>query len=181
MRLANPEPGHPWRPAVIPLAAALIQVAAFVAPAYAGPPTVVRQFYEKYLQLRPAGLPTAAQQQAMAPYLSRRLLGLMDAARAYQAEAEKAHPDEKPPFVDGCLFASLFEGPKAFRVGRTTREGGGWKVQVHFTYEQGVAWDDHVLVVLEEGRHVVDDVLLSGVGAFNPPGRLSANLESRGE
>ena len=143
------------------------------------PHSVVQEFYVKYVKLRPAGLPTPAQQKALAPYLSRRLLGLMDAARVYQEQAGKAHPDEKPPFVDGCLFASLFEGPKAFRIGRTVADGQGFKVQVHFSADQGVAWDDEVLVAREDGRYVIDDVLLSGVGQFNPPGRLSTNLESR--
>lgn len=164
-------------------AAALIQVILFVSAASggqaAGPEPAIRRFYAKYVQLRPAGLPTAAQQKALAPFLSRRLLGLMDAARAYQEQAQKADPDDKPPFVDGCLFASLFEGPRTFRIGRTVADGQGWKVQVHFSVDQGVAWDDEVLVTREDGRYVIDDVLLSGVGQFNPPGRLSRNLESR--
>ena len=145
----------------------------------ASPGTIVSRFYTTYVQLQPAGLPTPEQQKELAPYLSRRLLGLMDAARAYSEKAGKAHPDEKPPFVDGCLFASVFEGPKAFRIGGTVVEGQGFKVQVHFVGDQGVAWDDHVLLVREDGRYVIDDVLFSGVGAFNPPGRLSATLESR--
>ena len=140
---------------------------------------MVSRFYAKYLELQPAGLPTPEQQKELAPYLSRRLLRLMDAARAYSEKAAKAHPDEKPPFVDGCLFASVFEGPMAFRIGSTVVEGRGFKVQVHFTGDQGVAWDDHVLLVREDGRYAIDDVLFSGAGAFNPPGRLSAALESR--
>ena len=166
-------------------AAWLIAFAALGAPATAGgagePATVVQQFYEKYIKLSPAGLPTAAQQKELAPYLSRRLLGLMDAARAYQEKEAKAHPDDKPPFVDGCLFASLFEGPKAFKVGTTVAEGKDSKVKVHFTADEGVAWDDEVVVVKEDGRYVIDDVVLSGIGQFNPPGRLSTNLASRGE
>jgi hypothetical protein len=147
----------------------------------ASPGTMVSRFYARYVQLRPAGLPTPEQQKELAPYLSRRLLGMMDAARAYSEKAAKAHPDEKPPFVDGCLFASLFEGPKTFRIGRTVAEGEGAKVQVHFSAGKGVAWEDEVLVTREDGRYVIDDVLLAGVGQFNPPGLLSTNLESRGE
>lgn len=142
---------------------------------------VVHQFYETYIKLNPPGLPTAAQQKALSPYLSHRLLGLMDAARAYSEQAAKAHPDEKPPFVDGCLFASLFEGPKSFTVGAAVAEGQGSKVKVHFKADQDVAWDDEVVVIKENGRYVIDDVVLSGIGQFNPPGRLSTNLESRGE
>jgi len=163
----------------------LIQAVLLGSPALAGPGKdpagTVRDFYAKYVQLNPPGLPTAAQQKTLSPYLSHRLLGLMDAARAYSEQAAKAHPDEKPPFVDGCLFASLFEGPKSFKVGTTVAEGQGSKVKVHFTADQDVAWDDEVVVIKENGRYVIDDVVLSGIGQFNPPGRLSTNLESRGE
>ena len=167
-------------------AVALLSMPAFLAPpgvgeADADPAAVVQQFYETYVKLSPPGLPSAAQQKELAPYLSRRLLGLMDAARAYQEKEAKAHPDEKPPFVDGCLFASVFEGPKAFRIGQVTADGEGWKVRVHFTDEPSVAWDDDVLVVREDGRYVIDDVVFSGAGPFNPPGRLSTNLASRDE
>ena len=173
------------RDSTVRAAAWLIAFAALGAPATAGgagePATVVQQFYEAYIKLSPAGLPTGAQQKELAPYLSRRLLGLMDAARAYQEKEAKAHPDDKPPFVDGCLFASLFEGPKAFKVGAAVAEGSGSKVKVRFTADEGVAWDDEVIVVKENGRYVIDDVVLSGIGQFNPPGRLSTNLEARGE
>lgn len=146
------------------------------------PAAVVRGFYTEYIKTKPAGLPTVAQQRTLAPYLSRRILGLMDAARAYQEQEAKAHPDDKPPFVDGCLFASLFEGPKTFKVGTAVADGPGFKVPVHFTYEKDVAWDDEAVVIkAEDGRYVIDDVILGGAGQFNPPGRLSTNLASRGE
>jgi uncharacterized protein DUF3828 len=173
------------RDSTVRAAAWLIAFAGLGTPATAAgaaePATVVQQFYEKYVTLSPPGLPTAAQQKELAPYLSRRLLGLMDAARAYSDREAKAHPDDKPPFVDGCLFASLFEGPKAFKVGAAVAEGEGSKVKVHFTAGEGVAWDDEVIVVKEDGRYVIDDVLLAGIGQFNPPGRLSTSLASRGE
>ena len=53
----------------------------------------------------------------------------------------KAHPDEKPPFVDGCLFASLFEGPKSFEVGTALAEGTASKVKVHFAAGEGAGQD----------------------------------------
>ena len=167
--------------AVAPLVMSALFATPGVARADSDPAAVVTGFYQTYIKLSPPGLPTAAQQKELAPYLSRRLLGLMDAARAYQEKEAKAHPDEKPPFVDGCLFASLFEGPKTFKVGTAVAEGQGSKVKVHFTADQGVSWDDEVVVVKEDGRYVIDDVVLSGIGQFNPPGRLSTNLQSRGE
>src|SRR6185503_4057197 len=102
--------------------------------AHAGPKeeaaaaAAVRDFYTRYIELQPAGLPTREQQKALAPQLSRRLQKLMDEARSHSEAQQKAHPDEKPPFVDGCLFASLFEGPKAFEVDRVTAVGNGFMV-----------------------------------------------------
>jgi uncharacterized protein DUF3828 len=165
--------------------ALLVMSALFATPGAAradsDPAAVVTGFYQTYIKLSPAGLPSPAHEKELAPYLSRRLLKLMDGARAYQDQEAKAHPDEKPPFVDGCLFASLFEGPKSFKVGGAVTEGSASKVKVHFTADEGVAWDDEVVVIKEDGRYVIDEVVLSGIGQFNPPGRLSTNLQSRGE
>jgi hypothetical protein len=72
-------------------------------------------------------------------------------------------------------------GRRPSRSARRWPEGSGSKVKVHFTADEGVAWDDEVVVVKEDGRYVIDDVVLSGIGQFNPPGRLSTNLASRGE
>src|SRR6185436_16612992 len=72
------------------------------------PESVVGAFYKAYVRLCPAGLPSAQQQQALSRYLSGRLTTLMTQARAVQSRAIREHPDEKPPWADGCLFASLF-------------------------------------------------------------------------
>jgi Protein of unknown function (DUF3828) len=145
------------------------------------PATVVDAFYKTYLRLRPDGLPSARQQKAMSPYLSEHLMTLMTQARAVQDRAIREHPDEKPPWADGCLFASLFEGPKRFKVSRVSQQAdGSFRVDVHFWYEEGTpGWEDAVVVRKESGRWVIDDVLLSGAGPFNPPGKLSDNLAWR--
>jgi hypothetical protein len=59
---------------------------------------------------------------------------------------------------------------------------GAWKVHVHFWYEAGTeGWEDVVLVRKEHDRYVIDDVLLTGAGPFNPAGRLSEVLQVREE
>jgi hypothetical protein len=80
-----------------------------------GPETVVCRFYQKVQQMRPSGLPSREEQRDLAPYLTVELQRSMDDARSYQEEFASEHPDEKPPFVDGSLFTSLFEGSTAFR------------------------------------------------------------------
>ena len=141
----------------------------------------VCEFYQTYLRLRPAGLPSAAQQAELAPWLSERLERQLDAARAVQAAYRDAHPGEKPPLVDGFLFASLFEGPTDFEVGTAVAANGLWRVPVQFSYGAEVTWQDTALVMQEGGRYVIDDVELAGAGPFNPAGRLSELLRHAGE
>lgn len=145
------------------------------------PRTPVDNFYKVYLKMKPVGLPTKEQEQKMAPYLSKRLLELMDEARNYQEEFRRQSPEDIPPWVDGCLFASLFEGPDRFEiVDLVPNPDETWTVKVHFgyvTYE----WEDLVIIGTEGQRYVIVEILMSGAGDFNPPGRLSGNLKYRGE
>jgi hypothetical protein len=77
-----------------------------------------------------------------------------------------------------CLIASLFEGPTRFKVSNVSREAdGAFRVRVHFWYEEDAGWEDAIIIRKESGRLAIDDIVLSGAGDFNPPGRLSDNLK----
>ena len=138
------------------------------------PATAVRNFYTTYLKHRSGGLPDGRELERLRPMLSARLYDSIVAALRYQDSYKKKNPDDKPPFVDGDYFSSLFEGPSSFKVGETTNDG----VRVNFAYEDA-RWTDTVVVIQEQGRYVVDDVIFSGVGEFNPAGRLSERLQAR--
>lgn len=152
----------------------------------------VRQFYSTYIANKPAGLPSGSDLERLRPFLSTRLHGLIVAALQYQESWIAQHPPipspdggppiiDKPPFVDGDYFSSLFEGPRRFKVVRTVSGPvATWKVTVHFWYEpHDPGWEDTVVVVEERGRYVIDDVLFAGAGDFNPSGRLSDSLKTR--
>jgi len=157
------------------------------------PSDTVEQFYTKYLEAhKSGGLPTERELTTIREFLSRRLYALLRDALKYQAELTKSHPDEpatggappvryKPPFIDGEYFASNFEGVRRFSVTTTTPlSDARWRVVVHFWYEAGSeGWEDSVVVIREDGRYVVDDVVLSGRGPFNPSGRLTEILRWR--
>ena len=146
------------------------------------PDVVVCQFYETYVEIQPAGLPSPSEQEALAPYLSLGLQRLLDDARTHQEDFEARHPEDKPPFVDGSLFTSLFEGASTFQVTRTeAMTDGDARVFVRFSYEESVEWEDSAVVIRENDRYVIDDILLSGAGQFNPGGRLSETLRWREE
>lgn len=144
-----------------------------------GPRTAVDRFYGVYLRHRGgASVPTGDLLERLTPLLSERLRAQLVAAHAYREGWIARHAsDEKPPLTDGDLFSSLFEGPKSYRVGRASRDGDGWRVQVRFRYEDS-RWEDAVIVRKEDGRFVIDDVVYGGAGEFNPAGRLSETLAS---
>jgi hypothetical protein len=157
------------------------------------PNTVVEQFYTTYLAHGIGGLPAGDELEQLKPFLSDNLNRLIADALKYQERFIASHPDEqmpnappikyKPPFVDGDYFSSLFEGPRSFKVARTAAEpNGSWQVYVHFWYDPSLeGWEDVIIVAKQRGRYVIDDVLFSGAGEFNPSGRLSDRLKSREE
>lgn len=154
--------------------------ASAVCPGVDAPEGVVCRFYQVYLETRPVGLPTPEQERLLAPYLTTALLARMVEARDYRAAFEAEHPDEKPPFVDGTLFTSLFEGADRFEVVRSEpTTSGGAVVTVRFGYDDVEPWEDAVAVVREGGRYAIDDIVFSGVGEFNPSGRLTEVLSWR--
>jgi hypothetical protein len=145
------------------------------------PSKPVEDFYNLYLNIHPVGLLNHEEEKVLAPYLSKHLLALIDEARLYQEAFIRQHPNDKPPWVDGCLFASLFEGPSWFKISDVIANPDGTStVKVHFGYESS-EWEDSVIVRVEAGRFVIDDILMSGAGDFNPPGRLSEHLRYRFE
>lgn len=139
--------------------------------------SIVCRFYERYLDLRPVGLPTKRQQAKLAPFLSHRLLVLLERARLEQQDFVRRSPDEKPPFADGCLFTSLFEGLDRFEVVSTDPQTEGTiHVVVRFGYGDAAPWQDVIVVTPESDHYVIDDILFSGAGEFNPSGRLTDRL-----
>ena len=145
------------------------------------PEGAVCGFYTRYLEVRPTGLPTPEQQAALAPWLSHSLEDRLDAARQSQARFRTENPGEKPPLVDGCLFASLFEGPTAFTVEPATAGGSVTRVPVQFRYGTEAAWQDVIVLSREGAGYVIDDIEFAGAGPFNPPGRLTEALDRAGE
>jgi hypothetical protein len=153
-------------------------------------PDVVARFYVMRIENPTAGLPSGERLEELRPLLSRRLDGLIRDALEYQARFIAEHPDVpspdggppevfKPPFVDGDYFTSLFEGPRGFELARVSSTKARWEVTVRFWYPPDAEWADRVVVIEDDGRYVIDDVIYSGAGPFNPAGRLSVTLQAR--
>ena len=144
---------------------------------------VVEQFYTMHLRERTGGAPEAARMAHYRPFLSRRLFGQLEQAARIRDQAIADHPDEKPPFVDGDLFSSLFEGATSFEIGvPVSQKDGREHVPVNFSYSEAGTpaerWTDTAVLVREDGAWKLDDVEYGGAWDFASKGRLSRMLEN---
>ena len=173
----------PAAPAALPADAAPLPAAA--------PERVVADLYTALAAQRPSGAPTDAQRAVLAPLLSAELTGLLQRADAARSAARAAAPSEKPPFTDGDLFSSLFEGPTGFAVGAPVSGAdapggrlGDVRVPVTLTHAtdatggKTTTWTDTVLLREENGRFVVADIAFGGDWDFANKGSMISALRA---
>jgi hypothetical protein len=141
------------------------------------------RFYRTYLKLKVLGLPGAKQYKVLAPLLSADLRRLFEAARREQEKFIKENgPDEKPPWADGDLFTSSFEGAQSFQLGSPTISGDNAEVPVHLTYGSGssaVRWSDTLVLVRTRSGWLVSDILLKGDWQFKSGDSLRGILKTK--
>ena len=143
------------------------------------PAGVAVRFYELHQPHAGAGVPDAAQMETYKPLLTRPLIAALERARAERDAAIANAPDEKPPYVEGALFASLFEGYTNVQPAALASEGWEASVVVCFAYAQGGArteWTDTVVLRKEDGEWRIDDVQYGGQWNFANHGSLRAQL-----
>lgn len=80
------------------------------------------QFYAKLASLNIRGLPDADQLKEISPFLSSNIIAVIRRDQKKQDAFSKKRPDEKPPWAEGDLFSSLFEGI-------SLAEPGGWEAR----------------------------------------------------
>ncbi|MEH6420609.1 hypothetical protein [Pseudomonas sp. CGJS7] len=140
-----------------------------------------RAFYRMHLQLRASGLPVGEDLARYRPMLSKRLLALMGPAARERDRMIAQEPDLKPPFIEGDLFTSLFEGASEFELGQRKALGPDREtMEIEFSYTEGgqtSRWKDRVTMLREDGRWKLDDVEYGGSWDFATRGRLSDSLK----
>jgi hypothetical protein len=117
---------------------------------------------------------------ALRPFMTDSLHHLMQRAHAARDSVRALVPREKPPFADGELFASLFEGYTAWTPRATRTVGDTALVIMAFvndTQTPEVRWTDTVIVVRERDRHVVTDVRYGAGWDFAARGTLQHALQ----
>jgi hypothetical protein len=145
------------------------------------PNEVASRFYRAYLKLKIDGLPNDAQYKVIAPLLSSDLRRLIRIARNKQAKFIAEHPDEKPPWIEGAIFSSLFEGAHSFRLGPATIRGGRAWVPVHLEYREGkdsARWTDILALVQTRDGWRIRDILLKGDWQFKMGSSLRQILQT---
>jgi hypothetical protein len=146
------------------------------------PEAFAGSFYQKYLELNIRGLPDERQLKALSPFLSEDLQRLFVKARAEQQQFIKKNPEEKPPWIEGDLFTSLFEGARSFKVGKAKKRGNYVDVSVGFEYQEGGStsrWNDELVLVRTKNGWRVHDVLLKGDWQFKGGSSLRQSLKAR--
>ena len=145
------------------------------------PTQVVASFYQARLAPRIDGAPSESELARIAPFISDTLRALLVAARELRDREAARAPDEKPPFADGDLFSSLFEGPSRFEVLSDTPGLPPDRVAVQLgsgTDTAAVSWADRAVVRSVNGRYVIDDIEFGGTWPFANIGSTRGMLES---
>ena len=148
--------------------------------AASSPREAVEGLYRTLIERNPPGIPSGKNIPSYRRWLSRRLLrGFYEGA----IERDKfiaQDTDMKPPYVDGDMFTSLFEGPTGFKVLRQVRKTPDrvrFDIGLEYKDRTGSSnWVDHAIAIREGGRWVIDDIEYGGDWDFAVRGRLSGNL-----
>jgi hypothetical protein len=126
-------------------------------------------FYAKLAELRVRGLPTHKELALLAPYLDPQIVSLVKRDRRKQAAFVKRYPDEKPPWIEGDLFSSLFEGTSTYKVGRERMVSGSRHVDVDLSYTgdgQTSRWTDTAVLKKIAGKWRITNILYNGKWQF---------------
>jgi hypothetical protein len=127
----------------------------------ATPQAAVTGFLNWRINSQVTGTPDAEQLEAMAPYISAELHGLLQKAREEYDSGKGRSKERKRLLRESDLFSSMFEGPTSFSMGDVETQGDEHVVPVRFMSGRqlpAINWIDRVRVVQENGHYVVADV-----------------------
>jgi len=134
------------------------------------PEVFANRFYQTYLGLNVRGLPDEKELKLLSPYLSEDLRQLFEKAQLEQKRFIKENPvDMKPPWIEGDMFTSLFEGAQSFKVGGIKTRGVYTEVSINLEYkekDETSQWSDTLVLVKTKEGWRVWDILLNGDWQF---------------
>lgn len=142
---------------------------------------VVTQFYDWRFKAQFTGVPEEATLKTASRFLSSELTCLLDRARDYRNRFAKKFPTDKPPFIEGDMFTSMFEGANRYVLGSTSVNGVKAAVTLHFYHDRGaqvdkVGWHDTVFLQYKNLQWRITDIQYDGRFDFGNNGSLRKNL-----
>ncbi len=146
------------------------------------PEAGAKKFFDAVVKFRVSGLPTEEQMKTLGPLLDPEIVKLIAAAAAERADFEKKHPGEKPPFIEGALFSSLFEGVTAFRLGEVVVQGDKASIPVYWEYTEYAETSNWIdVVVLKKNGEMwrIWDIFFTAPWDFRPGPSLRAVLSAK--
>jgi len=136
------------------------------------PEDFAKQFYQKYLDLNVRGLPDEKELKSLSPYLSDDLRRLFEKAQLEQKRFIEKNPvDMKPPWVDGEMFTSLFEGAQSFKIAEVKTRGVYTDVSVNLEYKENSEtsrWTDTLVLVNIKKAGEFGTFCLKEIGNLKP-------------
>jgi hypothetical protein len=151
-------------------------------PAAASPKDAANRFYRAYLKLNPRGLPTEEQMKTLAPLFSRELVDFISAARREQQKFMREHPEDKPPWIEGNLFASNYEGVSSFSLGAPILNDDKASIPVYLEYREGKSvgrWIDVIVLERANKEWLVWDIFMNAPWPFRSGPNLRAILSTK--
>lgn len=139
------------------------------------PARAAQHFYDTLRAQRVEGLPKDKVLDDLVPLMTPELVQLIQEAARIQAVFIKNNPDEKPPWIEGDLFGSLFEGAQQHTIGNALAKEGWAEVPVTMVYSSGgesVRWTDTLILRRSPQGWLVDDVRYGGDWPFAAKGTL---------
>ncbi len=179
---------RPFRGAYRRVAILVVGVAAACRPwAPSSPSETAAQFYTLVDGLGVRGVPDSLALDALRPYLDSSLVRLLTEARHERDNAVRRAPSEKPPFVEGDMFSSLFEGNTSFAIRTVTTRADTTFAVMAFTNAMQpptVKWTDTLVIVARPNatpkspQFVIADLRYGGGWDFGNRGTLAGNLRA---
>lgn len=141
---------------------------------------VTDNFYATIADLNVRGLPDNAQLKELKPFLSAELFSLIKRDQKKQAAFIKKHPEEKPPWIEGDLFSSSFEGRTQYGIGKARTKDSTREVDVYLQFNgetDKVKWTDTAVLKKFSGKWLVTNILYKGKWQFKSAGSLLKALK----
>jgi len=164
----------------ITIAFLLLVVSSSQSGAQSTPRGAANRFYRTYLKLRVRGLPNKRQRKVLWPLFAPDLRQMFDAAEREQTKFSRENPGEKPPWCEGDLFSSLFEGAQAFTLGDPKLSGDRIYVPVNLIFRDKTdtaCWTDTLVLLNRNGHWLISDILFNGDWPFKTGDSLRGVLK----